>query len=222
MGREKHTESAFNTAYSVSILAQASFSFRFNKATCYDTNPYTILGTKDHTDAQFMMPAHTFDVSFESVTPPYPEVTDAGEAGYLHRLRKRTVRVSLFEEATKPEDSDHRDEVEHAVVFEYRAKPTLAVRFPGAPEDAALKCTKWAGTKMGEPLTIKVAQSHMPKRKLKAGEEVAPVVDVRETLKMGDTTPCSHVEGTVQIHSMLGIGQVDLGHVLVSRRRAND
>ena len=85
----------------------SEFSLRFTQdPTCYEakeTAPkalYAMLPTPSYTDAEFVVPAHAFDVTLESVDQPaYNAVTDADENGYFHRLRQRTKRVDLFDES---------------------------------------------------------------------------------------------------------------------------
>ena len=54
-----------------SLGKSAHFKLRFTQATCYDSNPLTSLDTRARVSALFLLPAHAFDVSFDSVSPSY-------------------------------------------------------------------------------------------------------------------------------------------------------
>ena len=81
-------------------------------------------------DSVFVLPAHKFIVTVNSVQPAVPAATDASAHGWFHRMRLRKETVDLFEEPIvgQVEPGDTRVEAPvgaggaggHHVTFEYR------------------------------------------------------------------------------------------------------
>ena len=168
---------------------KSTFSLRYTQhPTCYE-GLLAIMQTPSYTDGRFVLPAHEFDVTLESVdTPDYNQVTDADANGFFHRLRQRTQRVDLFEEP----DS----ETPHYVEWQYRPKPMLSISFPTSPK-AKLECTVTDG------------KEQSPAFSFSGGKIVKVVVAVKEVLA-GGRGECDHVPGIVQVHSKLGLSTADM------------
>ena len=111
--------------------------FRFEPSdspTCYDNVAQAQLKLKQ-VDGVFVLPAHEFRVSIESVgTAEVPEATDASASGYFHRIRLRSQSVDLFEDAQpgqeEPGEKPLNSESEgHSLKFVYRPPPRLDIDF---------------------------------------------------------------------------------------------
>ena len=96
-----------------------------------------LLPTAYQTNSLVILPAHLFDVTLEAVEPPYEEATASTQFGYFHRLRTRTQRVDVFDEASQrdPEidDQDNAGRGEminhHAVTYQYHPAPAINIAF---------------------------------------------------------------------------------------------
>lgn len=111
-----------------------------------------VMPTSRFTDGHVLLPAHPFEVTLESVDPPYPEVTDKSRLlikekyakyilnfyiirfGYFHRLRTRSVYIDLFEGSVESvEDTNQQGLVAnasiHNILWRYHPRPQLETSF---------------------------------------------------------------------------------------------
>ena len=64
---------------------------------CSPTNEMEIvIPTDEQSASRIMLPAQLAYITFEAVTPAWPEVTDFSGTGYFHRRRNRTQRFDLY------------------------------------------------------------------------------------------------------------------------------
>ena len=192
------TLGAHGTLCKLPLGDKTMFDVQHATGNCYAGAKHTVLDTKTHADASFLMPAHLLDVSLDSVDPAYPQATDAGQMGYFHRLRNRTQRIDLVE--VKDEDPPTE------AVFQYHPKPTITVMFKDSAGAAIAKltCPNVTANAGDDSQVIQEEPSY----RFKAGQVITASAYVKEVLqaKLGE---CSHVEGAVQIHSRLGLGAED-------------
>ena len=188
----------------------AVFNLQHAGGECYSNIAATRIDTQLHTDAEFLVPAHVFDVTFDKVVPAYPQVTDRSKVGYFHRLRNQTQRIDLLDDQATESSSSSSSSGNAAAIFTFHPKPILGIRFKDLQTKlvvAGAGCANATVSADGNEADL-LTDSQVPAWKFRAGQQVQAVVDVKAVLANG-LGGCTHVEGNIQVHSRLGLSSED-------------
>jgi hypothetical protein len=188
----------------------ARFDLRFtDDPDCTEGYSYE-LNTEVFTDAEVVLPAHEFDITFVEVLPQsYPDATDAGSAGYFGRLGQRTQRVNFSKQPADPNTAID-------VIFEYRPKPELSFSIADVDRntDQSLTSTCPAGFTITEDEgTEAPLQNDIPSPKWELVGGAVQKVTVFAVEKLHDALnlpSCSNVEGDIKIKSELGFSPYEV------------
>jgi hypothetical protein len=185
------------------------------------------LPTAQRVDSIFLLPAHQYAVTFEAVSPHYPEATDKSQVGYFHRLRTRVRHINLFDE---PDTAG----ILHSAIFEYHPRPALAIHFLTGSDPTEslvdpvemLDCSADASAsdlqlqaQQGEDYQkFEYRVDQIPRWAVPAGTPLTSEVKVTATIRfpvdvlstsVNENAMCDWVEGNIRHFSRLGLSAED-------------
>jgi hypothetical protein len=208
---------AHGTVCKRSLGTSATLMFEAKGVTGCDPVQYS-LDTRRSTNAEVVVPAHPYDVTFASVTPSYSAVTEADQHGWFFRMGTCTRSIDLTEppaEASQkstrspppPGAVAARSAPEHTVIFEYRPKPTISISITSDSEGDSLmnpSCLGFRLKDIEESAELTSPAPHAPLWSLPAGSDQNVSISVTEILK-NDLGGCTEVEGDVHLRSRIGL-----------------